>query len=203
MPAREIETTTRGFNLLPFAVMAGGWLGPLLLFWLAAWGPLRPFGYEAGDLPPLVVLVGLVAVSALPIALPARYYRPRRFERSGSVYRVLGVEWFRKVVPDGDIANRRRRAREPGYRVVRSRGFVQAMWDRTVEGERSHLVLLIFGLGTSVVALDLGWIGWAAYLFVGNIFVNLYPVLLQRYTRARLQPLLRTVRSQIVDGAGV
>ena len=25
---------TSGFNLIPFASMAGGWLGPLLMFWL-------------------------------------------------------------------------------------------------------------------------------------------------------------------------
>lgn len=95
------------------------------------------------------------------------------------------------MVPDGDIANRRRRAREPGYRVVRSRAYVQAMWDRTVEGERSHLVLLIFGAGTAAIAFNVGWTGWAVYLLVGNVLVNLYPVLLQRYTRARLLPLLR------------
>ena len=36
---------TSGFNLIPFASMAGGWLGPLLMFWLYVWGPLRPFHY--------------------------------------------------------------------------------------------------------------------------------------------------------------
>ena len=188
----EIETTTGGFNLLPFAAMAGGWLAPLLLFWLALWGPLRPYDYPAGDLlPPPWALVGLILVSALPLALPAAYFQTARFERSGRVYRWLGVLWFRSIVPDGDVANRLRRAREPGYRVVRSRAWVPPMWERTVEGERSHLVLLTFGAASAAVAAQVGWTGWAVYLAVGNVFANAYPVLLQRYTRSRLVPLLR------------
>lgn len=32
---------TTGPNLIPFASMAGGWLGPLAMFWLYVRGPLR------------------------------------------------------------------------------------------------------------------------------------------------------------------
>jgi hypothetical protein len=39
--------------------------------------------------------------------------------------------------------------------------------------------------------LFIGWHGWACYLSVGNVLVNLYPILLQRYTRGRLQAALR------------
>jgi hypothetical protein len=190
--SREMETTTGGFNLLPFAAMAGGWIAPLLLFWLALWGPFRPYGYPDGDLmPPAAVVIGLLVVSGLPLALPRGYFRTAAFERSRRIYRWLGVHWFRAVVPDGDVANRLRRMREPGYRVVRSRGFVEAMWARTVAGERSHLVLLLFGAGSAGIAAAVGWHGWAGYLAGANVLVNLYPVLLQRYTRARLEPLRR------------
>ena len=46
MPHAENQTTgadvtrpnfaneTSGFNLIPFASLSGGWLGPLLMFWL-------------------------------------------------------------------------------------------------------------------------------------------------------------------------
>ena len=191
-PPARIETTTGGFNLIPFAAMSGGWIAPLILFWLALWGPLRPYDYPAGDLmPPALVVIGIVAVSVLPLALPEWYFRPASFERSGRIYRLLGVHWFRKIVPDGDTANRLRRIREPGYRVVRSRAFIEAMRARTVVGERSHLVLLLFGAASAAVAGVVGWTGWAAYLGVANVLVNLYPVLLQRYTRTRLEPLLR------------
>jgi hypothetical protein len=54
VPEREPDfaNETSGINLIPFASMAGGWLGPLLMFWLYVWGPLRPFDYPAGDLAP-------------------------------------------------------------------------------------------------------------------------------------------------------
>ena len=40
-------------------------------------------------------------------------------------------------------------------------------------------------------AWHVGWHGWAVYLSAGNVVVNVYPILLQRYTRGRLVGLLR------------
>jgi hypothetical protein len=62
--------------------------------------------------------------------------------------------------------------------------------ERTKLSEKSHLVLLLIGVASSIFAWQIGWRGWAIYLAVGNVLVNLYPVLLQRYTRARLQRIL-------------
>jgi hypothetical protein len=56
--------------------------------------------------------------------------------------------------------------------------------------EKSHLVLLLMGILSAVFALQIGWRGWAVYLGTGNVLVNLYPVLLQRYTRSRLQAVV-------------
>ena len=42
-------------------------------------------------------------------------------------------------------------------------------------------------MNSSMFAWRIGWTGWAFYLGIGNGLVNLCPVLLQRYTRARLQ----------------
>jgi hypothetical protein len=53
---QDFANETAGFNLIPFASMAGGWLGPLLMFWLYVWGPLRPFHYTGGDLLPSLPL---------------------------------------------------------------------------------------------------------------------------------------------------
>jgi hypothetical protein len=50
------------------------------------------------------------------------------------------------------------------------------------------VVLLALGIVSAVFAWNLGWHGWAAYLSLGNVVVNLYPILLQRYTRSRQAP---------------
>jgi hypothetical protein len=189
----QVANETRGVNLIPLAVMSGGWLAPLLIFWLNVWGPMRPFHYPQGDLgPPLPVFALLSLSCVIPWWLPRSYYRVRPFERNGRLYEALGVRVFRRLVPDGDFANRWRRRKNPGYRVVVNRAAARAFLVRTEESERGHLVLLLLGLPAIALAWQVGWYGWAIYLAAGNVLVNLYPVLLQRYTRGRLQPLART-----------
>jgi hypothetical protein len=178
---------TAGFNLIPFASMAGGWLGPLLMFWLYVWGPLRPFHYASGDLlPPLPLCIAFFAAGIAVWWLPTSYYEIRGFEQNGRLYERLGVRQFRWFVPDGDAANTLRRRRQPGFRIIRSRRYARAFMRRTVLSEKSHLVMLTLGSVSAVFAWRIGWAGWAIYLGIGNVLVNLYPVLLQRYTRARI-----------------
>lgn len=187
----DFANETSGFNLIPFASMAGGWLGPLLMFWLYVWGPLRPFHYPSGELlPPLPLLVACFAVGVAAWWVPASYYQVRAFERSGRVYERLGVRHFRWFVPDGDAANRWRRRRDPSFRIVRNRRYARAFRHRTVLSEKSHLVMLVMGGMSAAFGWGIGWVGWAVYLGAGNVLVNVYPVLLQRYTRARLVAVL-------------
>ena len=188
-PAFSNETS--GFNLIPFASMAGGWLSPLLMFWLYVWGPLRPFHYPDGDLlPPLPLLLAGFGIGLAVWWLPASYYQVRAFERNVRLYENLGVRHFRWFVPDGDAANRWRRRSDPAFRIIRNRHYAQAFRYRTELSEKSHLVMLVFGAMSASFAMAIGWSDWAIYLTVGNVLVNLYPILLQRYTRARLSALL-------------
>ncbi|HEU0301820.1 MAG TPA: hypothetical protein VFR37_20365 [Longimicrobium sp.] len=178
------------WNVLPIAVMSGGWLGPLALFWLAVWGPMRPYA-DAGPLTP--GHAPYTAALALCVAawwVPAAWLRPRRWEMDGGVYEALGVRAFRSLVPDGDRVNRARRGRDPHFRLVPHRSAAAAFVRRTEAGERGHGVLLLMGAVSSAYAWQIGWRGWAVYLGAGNLLVNLYPLLLQRYTRARLVRLL-------------
>ncbi len=167
--------------------MAGGWLAPLLMFWLYVWGPLRPFAYPAGDLfpNPLAFFLGIGVCAGL-WWIPRSYFRIRRFERDGRVYELLGVAWFRRIVPDGDVAKSWRRRRNPHYRIIHNWTAAAQFVHRTEESERGHLVLLAAGMFSAGFAATIGWDGWAAYLFLGNVVVNVYPIMLQRYTRARL-----------------
>jgi Glycosyl-4,4'-diaponeurosporenoate acyltransferase len=170
--------------------MCGGWLGPLLIFWLQVWGPLRPFGAAGPPSPaPAPYALALAACVAAWWA-PASYFRTRAWEADGAVYQALGVRAFRGLVPDGDVVNRRRRRRNPDFRVIADRGAAAAFVRRTVDSERAHGVLLLAGVVTSAYAWQIGWRGWAVFLGTGNLLVNLYPMLLQRYTRARLHRLL-------------
>ena len=191
MAPPDLETDATGPNLLPFASMAGGWLGPLLLFWLYVWGPLRPFDYPQDNLAPsAATFTGALLLCVAVWWLPAAYYRIRPFERDGRLYEALGVRWFRRFVPDGDLANRWRRRHHSSFRVIPNRQAAERFVRRTELSEKSHLVLLLMGILSTAFAWEIGWRGWAWYLGTGNLAVNLYPVLLQRYTRARLHAVL-------------
>ena len=187
-----LDPPTHGLNIVPFASMAGGWLGPLVMFWLYVWGPLRPFAYPDGDLlPGIWFLIPVAACIALWWVLPDRYFRVQGFERSGRIYEWLGVRTFRKFAPDGDFANRWERRKDPGFRMISSRKSAADFIVRTRQSERGHIVLLALGVVSTAYAWSVGWHGWAVYLAAGNILVNFYPIVLQRYTRGRIERLLR------------
>lgn len=191
-PTARHEPPTHGLNILPFASMAGGWLGPLLMFWLYVWGPLRPFAYPPGDYRPGAWFHPLfVACLSLWWILPRAFFEVHSFERGGRVYESLGVLHFRRFAPHGDLANRWERRKDPDFRLVRDRRSAADFLHRTEQSERGHLVLLALGLLSAAHAWRIGWQGWAVYLSAGNLLVNVYPILLQRYTRGRIHTVLR------------
>jgi hypothetical protein len=185
-----IDRIAPSLNLIPFAIMCAGWIVPTLRFWALAWGLYRPYDYAGGDVAPsLPWFLAACALCAALWWLPASYYRVRGFERSGRLYELLGVRAFRRLVPDGDLANRWRRRREPGFRMIRGREGARAFLTRNIASEQSHLVLLLAGFATCAYAWRIGWDAWAWYLFVANVAANVYPILLQRYTRTRIARL--------------
>ncbi len=193
MPAQQLEfaNETTGFNLIPFAVMAGGWLAPLIMFWLYIWGPLRPFDYPSGNFAPSLFWFSVSLGLCIALWwLPSSYYRVYSFERSGRVYLALGVRYFRALVPDGDLAQKYRRRKQSDWRIVRNRSLAAAFVTRTQLSEKSHLVLLAVGFFSAAYAWHIGWQGWATYLGLGNVVTNVYPILLQRFTRSRLESIL-------------
>ena len=171
-------------NYLPIAVF-GLWLGPMVHLWPQLWGPTLPFGTPPPSLPPWPWFIGAVGAGLAVFAVPRGWYRPRAFETR--LYRWLGVRTFRRLATNGDAIVRAVRARFPGY-TVHARDHGRALAN-TMTGEKSHLVCLMFGAVTSAYLLAIGWNGWAAWTIATNIVANLYPILLQRYTRGRLARL--------------
>lgn len=171
-------------NYLPIAVF-GLWLAPILQVWMQLFGPMLPFGWGPPAAPPLPWFAGAVTAGLAMLLLPRARYRSRHFE--GPLYQWMGVRHFRRWATNGDAIVRAVRRRHPSYTVHRHK-FVKVLAD-TMVGEKSHLVFLMFGAVTSVYLLAIGWHGWAAWSIATNVIGNLYPVLLQRYTRARLARL--------------
>lgn len=121
------------------------------------------------------------------------YFRPKWFEQSGKIYEFLGVRLFKKYIPSGDYpfglfrsptlystSSRALKSYESFYRLAEIIHLIGFM----VVG---HFCVLFFTEG------DL--ISGVLWVFM-NILVNLYPVFIQRYNRARVYLILerRTVR---------
>lgn len=159
--------------------MCAGFLAPLLKFWVVAFGTLSAMS--------LAVVAAAFVASAAVWWLPDAWYRTRHFERSGRLYERVGVRLFRRVVPNGDWVNAWRRRHDQSFRVIARRADLAQLRQRTVVGEKSHLVLFGIAVASASYAWWIGWNGWAAYLAIANVFANVYPILLQRYTRARMQ----------------
>ena len=142
----------------------------------------------------LLFVAPLIVGCAIARVLPERYYRIRHFESSGRVYERIGIRFFKRFVPNGDYINQVIRRSQPGYRVVHDRDSIVNHEAATRWAERCHIVSLFLVVPCTAYALMLGWNKFALWLVLPNIPLHLYPILLQRYTRARIQNVLRRRR---------
>lgn len=117
------------------------------------------------------------------------FYTVRRWEPN--LYERLGIRWFRKVVPVGDWTLRLIRRYRPGFRVVHDRRSAQTWTIFTLVVETGHLLFGLLMIVLMVVDVVAGHLGEALLTSVVNLGVNVYPVMLQRYTRGRLTRAFR------------
>lgn len=156
---------------------------PQVLFVTAVWD-------DAAGAAMAVLLASLAIALVVGRRVPEGYFVVRPIERDGRLYRRLGVRAFKHVVPDGDLISRlarRRGDREP--RMGLNRAGLSALDTRARIAERAHLISLIAALPLAALAAVLDRPGFSIALLVPNLIFHGYPVLLQRYTRARLRAI--------------
>ena len=151
-----------------------------------AWS-YRELGADSVGFAFLVVwlpMTGLGTVShAVPVRLPDRYHRLRRFELDGRVYERAGVRVAKRLLRRGPLA-----VFNPGLRMPADRTPEQlARLDQSMrDAEASHAILLVLTIGVVAHAAIRGWWVAATCTLLFDVIVNGYPVMLQRYNRARL-----------------
>jgi hypothetical protein len=184
----EAAKYAKRLNIVPIALFCV-WLGSTVMFWLQAFGPLRTFNRASPGEAPFWWSLGSLLASHAITFLPQSWYSVRRFEASGRIYEVLGVKAIRALVSNGDLINRFVRRRFPDYRVHAFAGRIEKVSKDGRRNELSHLVSFGGGIVVAVYAWRIGWTDWAAWLTLTNLLANLYPVLVQRYTRSRLEQI--------------
>ena len=130
-----------------------------------------------------MVWLGTVSRFMVP-QLPARYHALRAFELDGHIYDLLGVRLVKWLLRRGPLAVFNPDLHMPAERTEANMAHLE---QRMKDAEASHFILLLLTLGVIVHAAVRGWWASAAWTLLFDVLVNGYPVMLQRYNRARLR----------------
>lgn len=119
------------------------------------------------------------------------YFRPRNFE-SGALYPGVGVRLYKKVVPSsGEWVSRLRgidrlKLAATGSRRVALQNY--ELQTRRWEGRHMASAMLLQAwafIGGATIGVEQFW--WSSAI---NLLVNIYPIMVQRFNRARIALIL-------------
>jgi hypothetical protein len=133
------------------------------------------------------LIVSWVALAGqfVPFVLGSRYYRIRPFEQEGHLYEKVGTGFFQMLVGRGPWTILNPTLRFSG-KVAQLAGLEKEMQ----KAEGGHLLAFITVTLATVFAAVQGWLDATGWLLLFNVPFNLYPVMLQRCNRARIQRIL-------------
>ena len=110
------------------------------------------------------------------------YFDPLAIERSGALYRILGVRRFRPFVMGGSFWKKLLTKQTRTWTKANHKGYIV----QSIYGEIGHLasffVLLAF---SAYLALQWDWVGVLGLVML-NLMVNVYPILVLRQNRTRI-----------------
>ena len=128
-----------------------------------------------------------IVVSLLRPALKSPYYNSRPFEKEGRVYKYLGVDFYRKLlVLSGWEKNRKKETP-----ISRSLELLKYYEYRTRASEFGHAIIAIIIVFITIYVCIAYSFKETVWLIVLNIFINIYPIIVQRYNRPRVQRVIR------------
>jgi hypothetical protein len=120
------------------------------------------------------------------LLVPRRYYNLLPFERDGRLYRRIGVKRFRYIVGEGEGIQRLARRIDPHWQASHSKLSYGDRLAWTIMPECVHIGMIFLSLPLIALAYHRGSSTLATVYLLSNIPINIYPILLQRYTRAKL-----------------
>jgi hypothetical protein len=115
------------------------------------------------------------------------YYAIKPFERTGLVYKRLGIRLFKRLVRRGPLAMFSPTLRFPKDETVPA---LRLLENEMRKAETGHVLIFVVMLLFVGYALLQGWFDAAVWLLLFDILINGYPIMLQRYNRIKLQELI-------------
>ena len=158
---------------------------PNVLWSVAGILPAYIFCY---DFMPLKLLYIFLAISILPVFIPAIILDKIELSKNTKFYKKLFVHHINKFAQNGDLINRIIRKKYSEFKVVSfSKTSAKKLLNQTYNNERFHYILFIFYCLTMFYALVKNHPGWALIFLTCNVLYNVYPILLQQYIRIKLR----------------
>lgn len=122
------------------------------------------------------------------------YFAPWACERAGggAVFRWLGVHLFGRIIPTGGVVIRRATGARMAPYTLRGTSLAAAreFYYRTCAFEAAHLPFCVTLFALAIQRAMTGRGRDAVIELILNLFVNVYPILHHRHTRARIVGLL-------------
>jgi hypothetical protein len=177
-------------------------LGSLLLLTWISWCLLPVRGTDA--ILPLVAFAlnfsvsGWAVLLSKVIRIPSvrRYYRTFRWE--AKLYETLGVRGFKKLVNSGWY----RAVWGPSMNRSGKGGSLEGLVAEMRAAETAHLLAFVVVTGLTIDPFLRGV--WAAvvWLTAGNVVINGYSVILQRYNRSRIDRIVAKAKARGFSAQG-
>jgi hypothetical protein len=135
----------------------------------------------------------LTFTETLKSELSSPYYNEKAWEQNGKIYESVGINFFRKLL----VWIGWERMNKKSNPIEKNTKALIHLHYKTKQSELGHIIILIVVLGFNIfVAFKFGIIK-SLWLLILNIALNLYPILLQRYNRPRIERAINLSKHRI------
>ena len=119
--------------------------------------------------------------------MTSAYYNEKEWERKGKIYEFIGINYFRKLL----VLIGWEKVIRKSNPIEKNTAALMNLHHQTKKSELGHLIIWYVVLCFTVfVALQFGFLK-SIWLLALNILLNLFPVLLQRYNRPRIERAIK------------
>ena len=139
----------------------------------------------------LMIWMSIVETLLRP-ALLSSYFNCHSIEGEGEIYKYFGVHFFRKLL----VLSGWERSRKKENPIRKSLILLEYYEYRTRASEFGHSIIAIIIAFISVYVCIEYSFKETLWLICFNIFMNLYPIIVQRYNRPRVQRVIKKLKLQ-------
>ncbi|MES2761082.1 MAG: hypothetical protein V4677_02705 [Bacteroidota bacterium] len=155
-------------------------------YWLINYVGMRGFLF-AWSLNFMLMMFVFKFTETLKAEYTSPYYKEKNWEKTGKIYEYLGINVFRKLL----VLIGWEKLNKKANPVNKNQESLTHLEYRTKQSEFGHLLVFVIVLGFNIVVIFNFGLTESVWLLVLNILLNVYPILLQRYNRPRLNRAIK------------